>query len=203
MSYHVLRAAPHLAEQKPSERGHKLIDCQVNQLIPLQPVGEILGICGVDDVHMTLEDVRGDELLLAKKQQEAGGDGPSTCGENLALRELVVESAKYEAPRHPSWFNPQRFADTFMSSKFFRLLHTLLENIPGRAVKLSNKFTFNLQRESGLLYCGLFFFKKKKHKILPGARGRSRRRCTHHCPQHCTRRCTLGWTKWWLTSSTK
>ena len=46
--------------------------------MPLQPVGEILGIGGVDNIHTTLEDLEADEMLLSQKQRDAGDDGPST-----------------------------------------------------------------------------------------------------------------------------
>ena len=77
-SYHVLRANQHLAEQIPSDLGHKLNSCQVNKLITLQPTGEILGKCGVDNVHMTLDDLKAEELLLAQRRQVASGDGRGT-----------------------------------------------------------------------------------------------------------------------------
>ena len=78
MGYHVLRATPHLAELMPIELGHKLTGCQANKLTTLQPVGEILGKCGVDNVHMTPDELKADELLLAQRQQEADGDGRGT-----------------------------------------------------------------------------------------------------------------------------
>ena len=46
---------------------------------------------------MTPDELKADELLLAQRQQEADSDGRGT------LRELVVESAKYEAPRRLSF----------------------------------------------------------------------------------------------------
>ena len=75
----------------------KLTGCQANKLTTLQPGGEILGNCGVYNVHMTPDELKADELLLAQRQQEADSDGRGT------LRELVVESAKYEAPRRWSF----------------------------------------------------------------------------------------------------
>ena len=77
MGYHVLRATPHLAELMPIELGHKLTGCQANKLTTLQPVREILGKCGVDNVHMTPDELKADELL-AQRQQEADGDGRGT-----------------------------------------------------------------------------------------------------------------------------
>ena len=42
-----------------------LTGCQVEQTHPLRLVGEILGTCGVENVHLTLEDLEADRLLLA------------------------------------------------------------------------------------------------------------------------------------------
>ena len=49
----------------PLYKDTNLTGCQVNKLILLRPVGEILGTCGVENVHLTLEDLDADELLLA------------------------------------------------------------------------------------------------------------------------------------------
>ena len=49
-----------------------LTGCQVNKLILLRPVGEILGTCGVENVHLTLEDLDADELLLAHSPHIVG-----------------------------------------------------------------------------------------------------------------------------------
>ena len=50
----------------------------VEQTHILQPVGEILCNCGVDNAHMTPDELKADELLLAQRQQEADGDGRGT-----------------------------------------------------------------------------------------------------------------------------
>ena len=42
-----------------------------------KPVGEVLVISGVDKIHMTLDKLEVDELLLAQRQQAARGDGPN------------------------------------------------------------------------------------------------------------------------------
>ena len=43
----------------------------------LQPVEEVLGTCGMESIHMTLDNLEVDELLLAQKQRVADDDGPN------------------------------------------------------------------------------------------------------------------------------
>ena len=63
MSSQVLQATPHIVGLIPSVLGHEFTGRQVRKLIHLQPVREILGICGVDKVHVALEDLETSTLV--------------------------------------------------------------------------------------------------------------------------------------------
>ena len=155
MGYHVLRATLHLAEQMPIELGHKLTGCQANKLTTLQPVGEILGKCGVDNVHMTF-----DELSCCSHK---GNKRPMAMDE-APLRELVVESAKYEAPR--------RWSFTGVTAPFVVQPTTATNGLPTHQESLvlqatphilehktsgsenTKQIPYNRQSDSGRLCCG-------------------------------------------------
>ena len=62
---------------------HIVWGCQVSQLIQSQLVKEILRICGIGKVHLTLDDMEVNELLLASRRRQV------TSGE-----EPMVENAK-------------------------------------------------------------------------------------------------------------
>ena len=119
-------------------------------------------VCGVDSVHMTLEDLEVDELLLTRRQQVVGGDGPSIFKGNPWL------NTQYKA--HSYWYfsgsttpftiqlqqPPLIRRRTREFPKRFGPLHTVLEHRLGHkppAVKSTNTRS-TCKRDSGRLSCG-------------------------------------------------
>ena len=78
------RATPHIAGHVPCVLTQSSLVAKSTNTY-LSNVEDILGMCGVDKVQMTPEDLEIDELLHAQRQQVAGGDGPSTSEGNLWL----------------------------------------------------------------------------------------------------------------------
>ena len=99
--------------------------CQVNNIISLQPVGEILWICGVDNVQETVEDLEADEQLLAHTPHIVEHI-PSTAWNRETLQEWIPQACGWAISRQTVVLEPCAHPDQETCLAGVKTEHTIL-----------------------------------------------------------------------------